>query len=100
MENKEILIPKIIDQMRSLCSEQKPFSDVMHYLVDSVPQNQNNSITLLLYVREAFLLSLKEASPICGWKPDGSGEISDDRLNELITSAIHDNEPKWRSSFL
>ena len=55
--------------------------------------------TLLLanYLREAFGLSLLEVKAIGGWSLDGDGELSDDRLNELLMPNIMANRAWWES---
>ena len=54
-----------------------------------------HKLTLIAQMREAFGLSLAEASPIAGWSPEATAEVSDARLDELIGPAIRKNGNRW-----
>ncbi len=45
------------------------------------------TIELVKCLRLAFGLSLAQASPVGGWLPDGSGEITHERLDQFIDDA-------------
>jgi hypothetical protein len=50
---------------------------------------------LMHCLREAFSLSLHKASAVHGWRPDGSGELSDARIDVLLLPAIIQSAPAW-----
>jgi len=52
-------------------------------------------LTLIKYLRQAFHLTLQEASPIAGWSVDGPGELSDWQLNGLVDPAIRKHQDEW-----
>jgi hypothetical protein len=53
------------------------------------------STTLAKYFMAAFDLPLRTVSPIGGWAPDSSGEISDVRIQELIYPEIMQKKQLW-----
>jgi len=62
-----------------------------------LPADARNTIAMIEYAREAFCLSLPEASPIAGWGFAGVGEIPDERLDELLDPAVTAHREEWDS---
>lgn len=60
-----------------------------------LPSDPARELTLIAYMREAFHLSLAEASPIAGWSADATAELSDNQLNRLIDPAITKTKDRW-----
>ncbi|WP_143206716.1 hypothetical protein [Singulisphaera sp. GP187] len=50
---------------------------------------------LMNYLTEAFALPLDKASLVHGWKSNGSGELSDARVNVLLLPAILRTAGAW-----
>ena len=56
-----------------------------------------HKVTVIEYMRRAFLLSLQQASPIAGWSADGTGELGDSQLDELVMPEVVMNRQQWDS---
>jgi hypothetical protein len=51
---------------------------------------------VLIYMREAFLLSIKDLAMLGGWTSfDDGGAFSDEEINDLFIPLINDNREKW-----
>lgn len=85
----------ILEQLRTMARQGQPASRMLKKLHDLLPPQQYNTIALILCFRQAFALSLQEASPIGGWNADGTGEIPDDRLNGFLEPAIRRHKNEW-----
>ncbi len=46
---------------------------------------------------EAFQIRLGDVSCIDGWWPDGTGEVSDARLDEIVRRAIETRRHAWET---
>lgn len=90
----EPLDPLLLDQLRQMARRGQTPSGMLHHLLCrlvAVP----DKITLVRYMREAFSLTLRQASSLFGWSPDQTGEIKDDQLDFLIHRAIQENRTRW-----
>jgi hypothetical protein len=91
----EELDPGIVRRLRAMATKGDAPSAMLRYLAANSGQLLPHKVTLVRYMRAAFGLSLQQASPIAGWSPDGSGELSDARLDELVKPEITRNRPEW-----
>src|SRR5438270_2724236 len=53
---------------------------------------------LVQYFSEAFCLSDGQAYPIFGWRLDGTGELNDAAIDELLVKRIHRTRSQWESA--
>jgi len=70
---------------------------MLRELIDRSGPEPPHKLTLIKYMREAFCLSLQEASPIGGWASDGSGELDDSQLDGFIEPEIVEHRAQWGS---
>jgi hypothetical protein len=73
-----------------------PVSEILKGVVQSCPEI-HTKFHMLQWIRETFCLSLGQASPIGGWEPDGTGELSDTQLDKLLGPEIEKNRQLWDS---
>jgi hypothetical protein len=85
----------IVGQIKVLARKGASPSRILHQLVELVPPGPAQKVALIKYMRAAFGLTLEQASPIAGWSTDGTGELKDTRLDELIAPAILDAKAHW-----
>lgn len=55
-------------------------------------------LDLIKDLREAFCLTFQQAKPIAGWSPDGSGELTDNQLDDFLMSEIVRNRNDWEKN--
>src|SRR5262245_42949633 len=55
----------------------------------------HSKILLIHAMRDAFGIRLSEASAIGGWSADGTGELSDERIDEFVMPAIVSCREEW-----
>jgi hypothetical protein len=89
------LNPAILSELVSLARNGATPAQIMHRLVDRLPPADRHTVDLIRYMRQAFGLSLAQAKPIAGWAPNGTGELKDSRLNELLMPDIQANQGRW-----
>jgi hypothetical protein len=87
--------PAIVSELVSLARDGATAAQIMHTLVQRLPAADQHTMDLIKYMREAFGLSLAQAKPIAGWAPNGTGELNDSRLNELLIPDILGNKGRW-----
>src|SRR5438105_4041915 len=85
----------LVRQMRKMALEGRPASCILKELYAHLPANQRNLIGVMEHFKKAFCLSLHEVKPIAGWELDGTGEIQNDRLDELLEPALAKHQPEW-----
>ena len=90
--------PRIVAHLRSLVREDRSVSHALKTLHGMLPSDQRNMVAIIDYAKEAFCLTLHEASPIAGWDAEGAGEIPDERLDELLVPAVTAHRSEWDRS--
>ena len=85
----------LIMQLRAMVQRDQSLSRALKRLYEGLSPHERRKITLIDYAREAFCLSLHEASPIAGWDARGAAEISDEHLDELVVPAIMSHRDEW-----
>ena len=93
----EELNPGIVGHLRVMAREGRPASGMLREVIASAVPTTLHKITLVKYLKEAFGLSLQQASPVAGWAPDGTGELSDAQLDELLMPEILNSRATWES---
>ncbi len=53
---------------------------------------------LVQYFSEAFCFSDGQAYPIFGWLPDGTGELKDSDIDDLLTRRINQARSNWEKA--
>jgi hypothetical protein len=53
---------------------------------------------LVQYLSEAFCFSDGQAYPIFGWRPDGTGELNDAAIDELLVKRIQQTRSAWAAA--
>ncbi len=61
---------------------------MLRELSQALGPTDGHKLVLIKYARKAFDLSLQQASPIAGWAADGTGELSDSRLDEILAPEV------------
>jgi len=89
MDNKTIL------ELRELYLRVGSAAEVFKSIAGSNAAFTTHKLELVKQIRAAFNLSLGQASPIGGWAPDGTGELSDSRLDSLLVPAIESTRSSW-----
>ena len=91
----ETITSALLAHLRVMAKRGDTASQMLREIMRTYAPATPHNLPLIKCLREAFGLSLREASPIGGWAPDGSGELSDSRLDELIMPDIAKNRPVW-----
>jgi hypothetical protein len=91
----EELDPTIVAHLQALARGGATASQMLRYLFRKFAPEAPHKITLIKYMRKAFDLTLQEASPIAGWSADGTGDLSDAQVDELVVPEIRDHEQEW-----
>jgi hypothetical protein len=89
---------KLVAQLRAMVQRDQSLSHALKRLFQELSLSERGKITLINYAREAFRLTLHEASPIAGWDTTGTGEISDEHLDELVVPAIMSHLEEWTNN--
>jgi hypothetical protein len=89
--------PGIVDHLRNLARQGNVPSEMLRDLVHRLGPETTHKLTLVNYIRLAFFLTLRQASPIAGWAPDGSGELNDEQLDAFTMPEIARSRDKWDS---
>jgi hypothetical protein len=85
----------LVQRMRRMARDGLAPSLILRQLHSSLPECNRTKFSLIEYFKDAFCLALRDATPIGGWEAEGSGEISDKRLDELLMPAVIENRGKW-----
>jgi hypothetical protein len=85
----------LIERLRAMARSGATIADMLRDLIHRSASGALHPAEAIRYVREAFHLSLREASPIAGWFPPGEGEVSDGRLEELLAPAVGAHRSDW-----
>ncbi len=93
----EFIEPTIIQRLRILAQEGRTVPELLRDIATKLSVAKIPTLLLAKYLREAFGLSLLEVKPTGGWTLAGTGELSDERLNDLIMPAIKANRYWWES---
>jgi len=80
--------PDLITLVRSLDRAGRRPSEILRALLAHEPTGEVDRNLLVQYFSEAFKFTDGEAYPIFGWQPDGTGELNDDAIDELLTKRI------------
>jgi len=87
--------------VRSLTRNGRRPSEILRTLIAHESPREGVEIDrnlLVQYFSDAFCFSDGEAYPIFGWRSDGTGELSDDAIDELLTKRIQRTRPLWESA--
>jgi hypothetical protein len=79
---------ELVTRLRALAIKGAKPSEMLRELRLALGPIEGHKLALIKYARKAFNLSLQQASPIAGWAAEGTGELSDSRLDELLAPEI------------
>ena len=80
--------PDLVALVRSLDGDGRRPSEILRTLIARERSGEVDRNSLVQYFSEAFEFSDGEAYPIFGWQPDGTGELNDEEIDELLTKRI------------
>jgi hypothetical protein len=86
----------LVGELRRKASEGASVPDMLRLLYQQLGPESAYSTRLAKYFMAAFDLPLRSVSPIGGWAPDSKGEISDERIQELIYPEILEKKQRWQ----
>jgi hypothetical protein len=84
-----------IIHLRGLARKGASASKLLGAVKSKLAPEEPHKLTLLKYMREAFGLTLQEASPIAGWSEDDTGELGDTDIDAFVGSEIRRCRPEW-----
>jgi hypothetical protein len=85
----------LVQELRRSASHGASVPDLLRLLHGRLGREAAYGTTLAKYFMAAFDLPLRAVSPIGGWAPDSTGEISDARIQELIYPEIMQKKQLW-----
>src|SRR5260370_12208756 len=88
----------LVEEVRRNASQGASVPDLLRLLHGRLGHEATYGTTLTKYFMAAFELPLRTVSPIGGWAPDSTGEISDVRIQELIYPEMMRTKPLWHDS--
>ncbi len=91
MKNSETMITI---RLRDMARRGESAADILRALASHLG-SEAHKLDVIRHMREAFCLTLQQASPIAGWSADGKGTLQDLQLNALIIPEIRKNRPDW-----
>jgi len=91
----EKINPAMVEHLRVMARQGHTPSQILRELIRRLAAEKPHKVTLVQYMREAFCLTLRQASPIGGWADDGSAELSDDKIDHFILPEIEQNRSRW-----
>jgi hypothetical protein len=91
----EPLNQALIRDLRGMARKGATAPQMLRTILERAAPEQPQAVVLIKYLREAFALTLRQASPVGGWMPDNSGELSDAQLNDLLLSEILNKRSTW-----
>ncbi len=87
--------PILVAELRRMGREGQPPAMMLHEIIRFLGPRVPHKLTLIAHMRDAFRLSLAEASPIAGWSSEAPAELSDTQLNGLLSPIIQRNREQW-----
>jgi hypothetical protein len=84
-----------IEHLRDRYRNQTRPSGLLREIINLSPGGECHKLDLIANIRATFFLSLNEASSICGWAADGTGELNDEKLDRYLSEAIDRNRNRW-----
>src|SRR5438309_2336429 len=88
----------LVEELRRNAAHGANVPDLLRLLHERLGHEATYGTTLAKYFMAAFDLPLGTVSPIGGWAPDSTGEISDARIQELIYPEIMQKKPLWETN--
>jgi hypothetical protein len=87
----------LVEELRHNASQGASVPELLRLLHGRLGHEATYGTTLAKYFMAAFELPLRTVSPIGGWAPDSTGEISDVRIQELIYPEIMQKKRLWEN---
>jgi hypothetical protein len=89
------LLPEIVEHLRVMASTGATVPQLLREIISRIPNTHSPTFSLVLYMREAFHLSLRAVTPLGGWDEGGKGEITDDRIEEFLRPEMETTRHLW-----
>ena len=87
--------PEVLDELRGMMRRGATPAHLLRTIIERHRPEALTGWVLMDYLMEGFSLPLDKASAVHGWRPDGSGEVSDARIDVLLLPAIMRSAPAW-----
>ncbi len=87
-----------VTKLRTLARAGQRPSEILRTLIAHQSSAEGGEVDrnlLVQYFSEAFCLSDGQAYPIFGWRLDGTGELSDAAIDELLVKRIQQTRSEW-----
>lgn len=85
----------LVQELRRDASRGASVPDLLRMLHERLGHDAAYRTALVKCFMAAFDLPLRAVSPIGGWAPDSTGEISDERIQELIYPEMMEKKQQW-----
>lgn len=89
---------EVVYDLRTMALRGSKPSEMLRTIVAHHSPEVVAPVVFYQYFKEAFCFSEGEASPLYGWRPDGTGELKDANIDYLMTRRIHKNRMVWGSA--
>ena len=86
--------PEIVAQLRAMWARGLSVADLARFLIE----RGLHEIPVKMCFETAFCLDYGDAMAIGGWLRDGTGELSDKQLRDLLAPRIELTRPEWDES--
>src|SRR3954463_15017594 len=80
--------PELVALVRSLDGDGRRPSEILRALIAREPSSEGDRNLRVQCFSEAFEFTDGEAYPIFGWRPDGTGELRDPAIDEMLTKRM------------
>jgi len=87
-----------VAKMRTLARTGHRPSEILRTLIADQSSGEGGQVDrnlLVQYFFEAFCFSDGQAYPIFGWRHNGTGELSDAAIDELLAKRIQQTRSEW-----
>ena len=85
----------LIATLRVMAREGAPPSSLLRMILLSVAPEAIVPPLLVRYFSKAFCFTEGQAYPIFGWRPDGTGELNDEKIDCLLSKRMQQTKAEW-----
>jgi hypothetical protein len=89
---------EVVYDLRSMAVAGCKPSDMLRMILSRHPGEMLDKDVFYQYFIETFCFSEGEASPLFGWLPDGTGELKDSNIDNLMNKRIQKNKGVWENA--
>jgi hypothetical protein len=84
--------------LREMAFQGKKPSEMLRMIISRHPEDRLTRDVFARYFREAFCFLEGGDGPLWGWLPDGTGELKDADIDDLMTRRIEKHKPVWENT--